>query len=1094
MNKSLRLLPRLAVRGSLVLAATVASLNPTLRAQVQTGIAESSAAIAPAPMIATGVMQPSASATLELVQTAQVSGTVKDEDGNALRGVVIKVKGSNKGAVTDRDGKYSLVGLSDGDVLVFSLIGYTKKEIPVAGQSVINVVLPLDVQKLNDVVVVGYGSQIKREVTGSMVKVKAAEIVDVPVPSFDVAMQGKAAGVVVTQGSGKLGQGISVRVRGAASVSAGQDPLYVLDGVPLTASFGDFGGNVGRSLNPLSDINPQDIESIDVLKDAASASIYGSRGANGVVLITTKKGKAGKTNINFSVQRGFSSPSKFLQFANTPQALEYFRRAAGASDRIDGIDPKDPDSYTSALEAYFQEQSLGLYDPSKPNDLSKVPNTDWAAAVLRNDAPSTQVDLSMSGGNEKTLFHLSGQYMEQEGIVIGNKLNRLSGRLNVEHRVSDAFKIGLNFSLARTNNNRLPGDNAFSSPLQAVALPPVSPLNDPVTGLPIGTPPGDPNIPVYYNPIIGVNNSYRNFVVLRNLGNVFGELAITEGLTLRGQFGFDVATQNEDQWFGAKTVRNSGLPLGGTTNLSQTVENFSGSAFFNYNRTFDAVALDAIAGTEYQQSRTKTTQFSAQDLPSDGFRLAAAAAKPTTIDSRQTDFTFLSYFARANVKIADKYLLNLNARVDGSSRFGANNRYGFFPAASAGWIITGEDFLKDDEVVSFLKLRASYGLTGNAEIGNFQSRGLVSGVAVYDAQPGTRPLQLPNPNLTWETTTQAEVGIDYGFLNNRISGELNVYLKNSTGLLLDVDIPGSTGFRRQTRNLGSMRNQGIEFTLNTDNVNVENFSWKTSLNVALNDNRVIDLAGQILNAGLGNLPSRAVAGQPIGVFYTPEYAGVNQENGNAEWFKNTLLPDGSRDRTRTSRYSEAQPIYAASPLPVWTGGVTNTFNIYGFDLTFQFNAVMGNRINFYGVGQYSFAGARFEDNVTVDQLNTWSPTNKTATLPETRYLIENGSQASSRFLLDGSFVRLRVATLGYNIPKQVFADAGLPITNLRLYVTALNLLTFTNYGGWDPEVNSDDFTGAGGNSVSANAAVGQGIDFYTAPQPRTIMFGINVGF
>jgi TonB-dependent starch-binding outer membrane protein SusC len=1025
-----------------------------------------------------------------IVQVKSVEGVVKDDAGNLLRGVTIRVKGVNgKGAVTDKDGRFSIAGVEDNAVLVLSLIGYAKKEVPTSGQSVVNVVLPLDVKALDDVVVVGYGSSIKREITGSIAKVKASEIADVPVPSFDVAMQGKAAGVVVTQGSGKLGQGIQVRVRGASSISAGQEPLYVVDGVPLTVSYGDFAGNITRSLNPLSDINPQDIESIDVLKDAASAAIYGSRGANGVVMVTTKKGKAGKTNINLSVQRGFSSPSKFLQFADTKQSLEYFNRAAGATDRIEGIDPADPDSYTSGLNAYWAEQSLNLYDPTKPNDLSRTPNTNWAGAVLRNNAPSTQLDLSVSGGNEKTLFHLSGQYMDQEGTIIGNSLSRISARLNVEHKVSSAFKAGINLSLTRTNNNRLPGDNAFSSPLQAVALPPVTPLNDPSTGLPVGSPPGNINIPVYYNPLVGIGNSYRNFVVLRNLGNVFGELSIVEGLSLRGQFGFDIATQSENQWFGSATRRNSGLALGGTTDLNQVIENFSGSAYLNYAKTFEGFGFDAVLGSEYQQSRTKTVTTSAQDLPSDAFRLAGSAAKPTLVDARQTDFTFLSYFLRSNFKILDRFLLTVNARVDGSSRFGANNRYGFFPAASAGWIISSEDFLKDSEVLSFLKLRVSAGRTGNSEIGNFGSRALVVGTSVYGSPsgllPGTSPSTLANPNLTWEISDQADVGLDYGFLNNRISGELNFYIKASSGLLLNIDVPGTTGFRRQARNVGRMQNRGIEFTLNTDNVNSEEFSWKTSLNISHNDNRVLNLTGQVLQGGIAALPSRAVEGYPIGVFYTPEYAGVNQNNGNAEWFRDSATANGGSVRVRTSTYTQATSIYAGNPLPIFTGAVTNTFNFLGMiDLSFQFNAVIGNRINFYGVGQYSFAGARFEDNVTVDQLNTWSPTNRTATLPETRYLIENGAQASSRFLLDGSFVRLRTATLGFSVPKQWFADANLPISTLRLYVTGLNLLTFTNYGGWDPEVNSDDF---GGN-------IGQGIDFYTAPQPRTIMFGLSVGF
>jgi TonB-linked SusC/RagA family outer membrane protein len=1023
-----------------------------------------------------------ATATVVVPQSSQVQGNVKDDTGAVLRGVTVRVKGGSKGAITDKDGNYS-VSANKGDVLVFSLIGYSKKEIVVGDNATINIVLGFDVQRLEDVVVVGYGSAIKKDITGNIAKVKAAEIADVPAPSFDMAIQGKAAGVVVTQGSGKLGQGMQIRVRGASSISAGQDPLYVVDGVPLTASLGGFDGAFtnSRSVNPLADINPQDIESIDILKDAAAAAIYGSRGANGVVLVTTKKGKAGKTSINFNLQRGFSAPAKTLRFLNRQQYFDYFRTAAGNSDRIDGIDPKDPDSYTSSIEGYIQEQSLGLYDPSKPTDFSKVPDTDWGSAVLRSDAPTTQADLNLSGGNEKTMFYLSGQYLDQEGILIGNKLNRLSGRLNVDHKVSDIFKAGFNLSITRTNNNRLAGDNAFSSPLQAVALAPVTPLIDPSTGLPTGTPPGDPNIPVYYNPIIGVNNSYRNYVVLRNLGNIFGELNIIEGLKLRGQFGFDLATQSEEQWFGAKTVRNSGLPLGGITNLNQVVENFSGSAFLNFNKTFDASTIDIAAGTEYQQSRTKTSTTSAQDLPSDAFRLAVAAAKPTLVTATQQDFTFLSYFARANYKFSEWFLVSGSARIDGSSRFGANNRYGFFPAGSVGVVLSELDFLKDNEVLSFLKVRASAGRTGNAEIGNFRSRGLVAGDAIYNLAPGTRPFQLPNPNLTWETTDQFDIGIDFGFLNNRITGEIDVYQKNSSGLLLTIDVPGTTGFRQQTRNVGSMLNRGIEFVLNTDNINVEGFSWKTSLNFAANANTVQNLNGQILTSGIGNLPSRAQESQPIGVFYTPEWAGVDPANGNALWYRNDTL--GSR--TTTSVYSQAKPIVAGNPLPSWTGAVTNTFSFLGMiDFSFQFNAVIGNKINFFGVGQYASAGSSFEDNVGVDQLNYWSANNKNASLPEPRYLKANGGQASSRFIIDGSFVRLRSATLAFNFPKVWLSDWNIGVTNLRVYATALNLLTFTNYRGWDPEVNSDDF----GTNIA------QGIDFYTAPQARTIMFGISVGF
>jgi TonB-linked SusC/RagA family outer membrane protein len=1021
---------------------------------------------------------------------AQVSGTVKDADG-PLRGVTIRVKGTTKGAVSDKDGKYSIATTDADKVLVFSLIGYAKKEVTI-DKSVIDVVMSLDVQRLEDVVVVGYGSAIKKDLVGNIAKVKASEIADVPAPSFDVAMQGKAAGVVVSSQSGKLGQGIQIRVRGSSSVSASNEPLYVIDGVPMTqpspgaasGGIGSFGGNAASGINPLADLNPQDIESLDVLKDAAAAAIYGARGANGVVLITTKRGRAGATKVNFSFQRGFSGAAKTLQFLNTQQYLKYYRQAAANADRLDGVDPKDPDSNTSYMEGFFKQYSAGLYDPIKDPDGKNAPNVDWGAAALRSDAPTTQIDLSVSGGNEKTTFFVSGQYFDQEGIVIGNKLNRLSSRLNVDHKLSDVFKIGLNLSIARTMNERLPGDNAFSNPLQAVALTPLSPLLDPITKLPLGTPPGDPDLPYYFNPFIGIGNSNRTYTNIRNIGTVFGELDIVPGLKLHGDFGFDLANQAQETWFNSKTARNSLIPLGQVSNFFSRIENFNSNIYLGFNRTFDVHAVDATVGMSFQQSQEKNSALTGQDLPSDAFKVANAAAKPTVVDAQQQDYSFLSYFLRGNYRFNDFILASASIRVDGSSRFGANNRYGIFPAAALGVVLTQLEGLKDNDVLSFLKVRASYGRTGNAEIGNYASRGLVSGDAPYNNSPGTRQTQLANPNLTWETTDQVDAGVDFGFLGNRITGEIDYYDKTTSGLLLNVNIPGSTGFRSQTQNVGGMRNRGIEFLFNSDNIVSNEFTWRTSLNFAANENTVTSLGPlDFLEAGQQN---RAAVGYPLGVYYTVKYAGVDPTNGDALYYKNTKDASGKviDDTSKTKTFSQAQRIYAGSPIPAWTAGVTNTFMFAGFELSFQFNATIGNKVNFYGVGRYSSANGRFEDNQTVDQLNSWTPTNKNTDIPEARLFYNNGAQQSTRFIYDASFVRLRTATLAYSLPKDLLAELNVGVKSLRLFVNALNLWTATSYRGWDPEVNSD-----------FNASnIAQGNDFYTPPQPRTFTFGINVGF
>jgi TonB-linked SusC/RagA family outer membrane protein len=460
--------------------------------------------------------------------------------------------------------------------------------------------------------------------------------------------------------------------------------------------------------------------------------------------------------------------------------------------------------------------------------------------------------------------------------------------------------------------------------------------------------------------------------------------------------------------------------------------------------------------------------------------MIASAARKTDASSTQSDYRFASYFTRLNYKFNDKYLLGLSARIDGSSRFGADNRYGFFPAVSAGWILSEENFLKNIEFISFLKLRASWGKTGNAEIGNFPQLGLFTGDAGYGALPGQRPVQLSNPNLGWESTQQIDIGLDFGILKNRINGEIDYYEKNTTGLLLNVNVPGTTGFATQTKNVGSLTNKGFEFVLNTDNL-VGQFKWKTSLNASTNNNKITDLQGQVIEGGLANM-SRAVEGQPLGTFFTVEYAGVDPTNGDALFYKNTKNTDGSIDRSTTKTYSQAQRTVIGSPLPKWVAGVTNTFSYKGFELSVFFNGVFGNKLNFYGVGRFSSANGRYEDNQTVNQLAAWTPKNTNTIVPQARLFFNNGAQASSRFIEDGSYVRLRNVTFAYNLPKALISKVKL--SNVRLYVTGQNLLTFTKYSGWDPEVNADD--------VVTNIALGY--DFYTTPQAKTFMGGLNISF
>jgi TonB-linked SusC/RagA family outer membrane protein len=993
-----------------------------------------------------------------------ISGKVTDRDGDALIGASIMVKGTSIGTVSDIDGNFKVNATGDA-TLVISYTGFATLEEALNNRTELTIILQPGID-LAEVLVTGYGTAIKRELTGNIAKIRTEDIKDMPVTSFDQAMQGKAAGVQITAGNGKLGQAVQIRVRGQSSVSASNEPLIVIDGIPATT--GDL-GSFGGATNPLSDINPQDIASIEILKDASAAAIYGARAANGVVLVTTKRGKTGRTSVNYGFQYGKSNPARLLEFLNTEQYLKLYRQAAAASDRIDGLAASDPDSYTTYMEDFFKTQSLGTLGTDKAED------TNWGKLAYQ-DAPMQQHDLNISGGNDKTTFYMSGQWFDQKGILIGNALNRITGRINVDHQAYKWLKVGFNTSLSRSFNERISGDRQFDNPMQIVALPPMTPANDPDTGLPVGTPPGDINIPVYYNPLINLGNAYYNTNTNRNLSSVYAQVSILDGLNFRTEFALDMLDQQEELYYNSKTQRNFGAPQGLGQNLFTRVENYNTNNYFTYGTDFGKAKLDLTAGMSYQQSQQKTNFIEGQDFPSDAYRQVASAARKTDGSSTESNFRFLSYFARANVKLADKYLVGVSVRTDGSSRFGKESRYGFFPAASLGWILSEEGFLNNNKAISFLKVRASYGRTGNAEIGNFPQLGLFAGDAAYNGAPGQRPSQLGNPDLSWETTDQFDAGLDFGLFNDRLTGEIDFYSKNTTGLLLNVNVPGSTGFSTQTRNVGKLSNQGIEVVLNTDVVRGA-FRWKTSLNFAANKNEITDLQGQIIEAGLNNM-SRAVEGQPLGTYFTAEYAGVDPANGNALWYKNAT--EGNRETTST--YSQATRVVVGSPLPDWIGGVTNTFSYKGLELSVLFSAVIGNELNFYGVGRFSSANARFEDNQTVDQLAAWTKDNPNTNVPEARLFFNNGAQPSSRFIQDGSFVRLRNATLSYNFPKSLTSKAK--IQSLRLFVTGQNLLTWTNYIGWDPEVNADD--------IVTNVA--QGYDFYTAPQPRTILAGFNIGF
>ena len=1016
-----------------------------------------------------GMLGALASVAQERVVRGKVSSP---EDNSPIPGVNILVKGTGAGTSTDSDGNYSLSVAGDNAVLTFSFIGYVTQEIVVGTRTVVDVQLAMDVKQLSEVVVVGYGTQIKQELTGNIASVKGQDIQNLPVQSFEQAIQGRAAGVFVEAGTGKLGQGIKVRVRGASSVSAGNQPLYVIDGIPVTS---DDQASVDGATNPLADLNPNDIESIEILKDASAASIYGSRAANGVMLITTKRGKSGQTNFNIGYQTGFSKETNRVDFLNTKQYVELITDAT-TGDLTNALIRRlnnygaDPLALTNPTTNNTPHASW--ITPGAPGYV----NTDWQDQIFQK-GNFNQLDFSASGGVDKTKFFTSLSWSDQNGIIIGNKLNRISGRINLDHQVSDRLSIGVNFSLARTNNFRIADDNAFSTPLQMVALTPMTPVIDPRTGLLSGAlnpVTGEPNssYPLYYNPLLSHKYGNNKTTVFRNFGTLFGTFKIVDGLSFRSEFGYDLLTQREEYYFGQETANVTGAPDGAATDSWTQVFNYTTNNFLQFNKMLaQTLSLEAVAGMSFQQSQRGFSDIQGQDFPSNSYKLLNAAATISVGNVTASEFTFLSYFARANLKLSDRYLLGLSGRIDGSSRFGSGNQYGFFPAVSAGWIITEESFLKDNNVVEFLKLRASYGLTGNAEIANFPSLGLFSG-GVYGGIAGQGPTQLENPDLKWEQTAQLDIGIDFGIFNNRISGEIDYYIKKTSDLLLNVNLESASGFTTQTRNVGEMENKGVEVVLNSNNL-VGDLKWNTSFNFAANRNKIVNLQDQIIE---GSFLSRAVEGEPIGIYYGPKFAGVDPDNGNALYYTR----DVNGELITTTNYNAAEYMKIGDPNPDFIAGITNTLSYKGVDLSILFQGVFGNQV-YNGAGKFMSANGGEYDNQTVDQLKRWRNPGDKTNVPRAS-TANVGTGESSRYVYDAGYVRLKTVTLGYTLPQSVISKAKL--TKARVYVSAQNLLTFTDYKGWDPEVNADTYA----------SNINQGIDFYSAPQAKTITFGVSLGF
>lgn len=987
-----------------------------------------------------------------MAQERNVSGKVTDnESGQGIPGVNVYIKNSTVGTVTDADGNFSLLA-KPSDVIVFQSVGMKTQEITVGTQSTLSVTLASDDKMLNEVIVVGYGSQLRQDLTGSIASVQSTEIQNVPVASFESALQGRAAGVQITSGSGKLGQNINIRVRGSSSVTASNQPLYVIDGILVTSAATNQNVNT-EFVNPLADLNLNDVESIEVLKDASASAIYGARASNGVVLITTKRGKTGKTNFNFGYSTGISDPTNKREFLNRQEYIELFSEAI---INVGGV----------------QQDVEDLFDLVAPEWRDGY-DTNWEDLAFRQGG-FNQFDGSASGGNDKTRFYVGLNYTDQEGIIIRNDFSRLSARLNIDHKATDKLNFGLTWNLSKSKNNQISADNSFSNYLQLVALPPFARayLDD-----------GSPNpATLYYNALLDVDNSFNETIGFRNFGSLFATYEIIKGLSFRTEFGLDLLNQKEETYNGRKTAQNTGFDKGRGFYANANVINYTWTNTLNYVKTFnESHSVDVLLGTSYQQSESEFSSVLGIDFPSDAFKKIASAATINFGSSSGTDFSFLSYFTRLNYKFKNKYLLSFSGRIDGSSRFGADNRYGFFPAGSIGWVLSEEEFMKGLNFLSLLKLRTSYGLTGNAEINNFDQLGLYSGNP-YGTETGTIPISVANPDLKWETTAQLNLGLDFSLFKDRVSASFDYYSKNTKDLLLNVQVPLTTGYGIQTKNLGKLTNKGFEIAITSRNL-VGPLQWSTTFNFSRNRNKVTNLNGQIIGPGnRSRTLNEAREGEPIGILFGPKYAGVDPQNGDALYFRTNT--DGTV--TTTNDYSQATRQVIGDPNPDFIGGLTNNLSFKGFDLSIFLQFVVGNDA-YNMAGGFMSANGDFFDNQTKDQMRRWRQPGDITDVPQARFDSQNGTRISSRFVEDASYLRFKTITLGYNFPAKWLSKVYL--RSARLYVTAQNLFTITDYSGWDPEVSSL-FTGI--TNQTSNIIFGN--DFYTPPQARTIIFGVNIGF
>ncbi len=996
--------------------------------------------------------------------TKRITGVVTDQRGETIIGANIVEKGTTNGTVTDFDGKFSLE-VNENAIITISYIGYLTKEITVGNQTVLNVQLIEDSQTLDEVVVVGYGTMKKSDLTGSVSNVKAEKLLNKSSVNVGQALSGKAAGVEIFENGGDPDGKIRIRIRGDNSINSSNDPLYVVDGV------------IGVSGIEL--LNPGDIESLEVLKDASATAIYGARGANGVIMITTKRGiKSDKAVISYDGYLSIGQMARKLPLMNASEWWQTYNTT------MDNAAKYDPDGYEQGKYEKVSTASLpNLFDASG----NPIYDTDWQKEAYRTTT-SHNHQVSIRGGAEKFLYSAHLGYMHREALLKNNYLDRFSGRLNMDSELRSWLKMGINMSYNHSKGNNLYNHYGIKRLVQEAI--PIIPVK-----YPDGSWGSNRDFPgaVQDTPSRYLDEMIKETTNSHVLADLYLDFIITKDLNFKSTFGIDVLNRKTNEYSGKELIQYS-KTIGGVAKINTSSQLYwQNENYLNWNKQFNSNnRLNVMMGLSWQKKSVELVGNEVRNFSDDFYQWHNLGAGTVVIPPTSSDYQWSinSYFARFNYNLLEKYLFTATGRYDGSSKFGKNNKYAFFPSFAFAWRTSEESFLKDNKVINNLKLRTSIGVTGNQEIGDYKFlQNLVTGNIILGDNYYSALYRntFGNPDLKWEKTMQWDLGVDISILDQRIDLSADYYFKNTSDLLLDAPIPNTSGLSTIMRNIGSVRNQGIDLTLNTHNIRSKDFNWTSTLLFNKNKNEVTKLGANNEDIFPGpNHPQGQFTilrvGESVGSLWGLTRLGTWGENEAAEAAKYGRLPGDIKfaDLNNDGKINNDDNSIIGQTSPKWTLSFSNTFLWKNFDFSFDIRVV-------YGIDVVNGSTHNAEDRSGVangfkTNLDAWTPSNQNSMVAERRPMrVYYDSYPDTRWMQDGSFIRGQNFVLGYNFEQSVLRQ--LKIDNLRLYVSAQNLFCITKYKGYDPEVTTNE-----------GSAFGQGIDDFSEPKARTYTIGLSVKF